>query len=329
MRAIQLGKEGGCRLVEVAAPAAPGIHEIRIAMRLTPVNPADRLALEGRHLVDAYGLQIPFGAEGVGVVEAIGQSVSGLAIGDRVLPLDRGNWAEFRTILAERVIRAPEGLTDEEAAVFRINAPTAHRLLERADLREGDWLIHNGAGSMIGRLITAMGTARGLRVICVLRSPEKERGRLKELSAAEVIADDESMIARAHAVMGGARARLALDCVAGKASGRLAECLTADGRLTVFGHLSGEPCSIPSTLLTGGVTVDGFSLRADEGTAGRRELQSVYAPLAHYYTMRPTLLSPLIRFPVTKYEDAINHSGPERAVLDWSNTSTPVSLLPA
>ncbi|CAN5124142.1 zinc-dependent alcohol dehydrogenase family protein [soil metagenome] len=316
MRALLLREGGGVRLADLPDAPAPGPGEIRIAMRLTPVNPADHLAVEGRHLTDAYE-QIPMGAEGIGVIQAMGAGVEGLAVGDRVLPLDRGNWADWRTLSADRVIRAPDSLTDEQAAIFRINPPTALRLLARVELKAGDWIIQNAAGSMVGRLVTAMGKARGLRVICVLRSP-KARDRLMALGAETVIADGNYMVDAALALMGGPKARLALDFVTGEATGQLAACVGPGGRVTVAGHLGKENCSIPSTLLTSGeVIIDGYSLRTDEGTAGRAGLQAMYDALAPLYTDSPAVLPDFVRYPVSAFEEAVALRGPERPLLDW------------
>jgi len=319
MRAILLREGGGVRLADIPEAPEPGADEIRIAMRLTPVNPADHLAVEGRHLTDAYGMQKPMGAEGVGIIEAIGAGVQGLAVGDRVLPLDRGNWVKRRTLSAERVIRAPDMLTDEQAAIFRINPPTAHRLLGRVELREGDWVIQNAAGSMVGRLITAMGQARGLNIVCVVRSPEKARERLMALGAVAVIAEGREMPDEAIRIMGGPKARLALDFVTGIETGRLAQCLQPGGRVTIAGHLGKEPCSIPSTLLTGGrIIIDGYSLRPDEGEAGRTGLQTIYDSLAPLYRDVPAVLPVTVRYPLSAFEEAVAWRGPERPLLDWA-----------
>lgn len=318
MRALLLREGGGVRLADVPDAPAPGPGEIRIAMRLTPVNPADHLAVEGRHLTDAY-VQIPVGAEGVGGVQAVGEGVEGLTVGDRVLPLDRGNWADQRTLSADRVIRAPDSLTDEQAAIFRINPPTAHRLLARVDLKAGDWLMVNAAGSMLGRLFAAIGKARDLRVICVLRSPDKARDRLMSLGATAVIADGDTMVDAALALMGGPKAGLALDFITGAATGRLAQCVAPGGRVTVAGHLDDEPCSIPSTLLTGGeILIDGYSLRSDEGAAGRATLQDMYDKLAPLYTDFPAILPDLVRYPISDFEAAVALRGPELPLLDWT-----------
>ena len=319
MRAILLREGGGVRLADIADAPAPGVGEIRVAMRLTPVNPADHLAIEGRHLTDAYGMQRPVGAEGLGIVEAIGPGVQGLAVGDRVLPLDRGNWVERRTIPAERVIRAPDMLTDEQAAIFRINPATAHRLLARVGLHTGDWIIQNAAGSMVGRLITAIGKARGLNIICVVRSPERARERLSALGAAAVIAQGETMADEAIAIMGGAKAHLALDFVTGEETGHLARCVGPGGRVTISGHLGKEPCSIPGTLLTTGeIIIDGYSLRVDEGQAGRSELQAMYDGLAPIYRDVPAVLPELEHYPLAQFERAVAWRGAEKPLLDWT-----------
>ncbi|HUD95656.1 2-enoyl thioester reductase domain-containing protein [Sphingobium sp.] len=319
MRAILLREGGGIRLADIPDAPRPGVGEIRIAMRLTPVNPADHLAVEGRHLTDAYGMQKPVGAEGLGIVEAIGPGVQGLAVGDRILPLDRGNWVERRTIPADRVIRAPDMLADEQASIFRINPATAHRLLTRVDLCEGDWIIQNAAGSMVGRIITAIGKARGLNILCVVRSPELARERLSTLGAAAVIAQGETMADEAIAAMEGARARLALDFVTGEETGRLARCIGPGGRVTISGHLGKEPCLIPGTLLTtGNIIIDGYSLRMDEGPAGRTQLQAMYDRLAPIYRDNPAVLPELVRCPLAAFEDAVTWRGPEKLLLDWT-----------
>lgn len=73
----------------------------------------------------------------------------------------------------------------------------------------------------------------------------------------------------------------ALDAVAGEATGRLAACLAPEGRLLVYGHLSGRPCEIASTLLTTrGLTVQGFTLRSAEAADDAVRRATLYADLA-------------------------------------------------
>jgi NADPH:quinone reductase-like Zn-dependent oxidoreductase len=208
-------------------------------------------------------------------------------------------------------------LPDELAAMFRINPPTALRLLDRVSLRPGDWVIVNAAGSMVGRLMTALGRQRGLRMLNVVRDTVPLEARLMSLGATAVIDDGDDLPQRALAIMG-EPARLAVDFVTGGATGRLAQCLGKGGRLTVAGHLDPSPCSVPSAMLTGSsIVIDGFSLRPAEAGEGRDELISKYHPLARLYDDHPALRPHVVRFGATDFAAALRHGGGARALLDW------------
>lgn len=250
MKAILRDGDGGVVIRDVADAPAPDSGEVRVTMALAPVNPADRMLVAG-----AYSLAVAHdeivGAEGIGRVDTVGHEVAGLLPGDRVICLDRGNWTQQRTIAADRVIRVPDALADPLAAVLRINPPTAERMLSKGDLHPGDWVILNGAASMVGRLTVALARERGVRTLCLVRDVGAAAPVLSNLGADAIIADDGEVPQRAAAIIGEAGARLALDCVAGEASGRLAACLGHSGLLMVYGNLSGQACAIPPSLLPG------------------------------------------------------------------------------
>jgi NADPH:quinone reductase-like Zn-dependent oxidoreductase len=247
----------GHALVDLPEPGRPGPSEILVAMSLAPVNPADRMVAAGRY-APLDGLPDVIGAEGMGVIEAIGYGVVDLAVGDRVILMSRGNWVSRRVVPAGDVLRVPPGLPDAQAAMLRINPATAFRLLSPLGLGRGDWLIQNAAGSSVARWVRLLAERRGVRVLNVVRS-----GTLDDAGA--VLVDGEDLQERAMQVTGGAPVMAALDAVAGEATGRLASCLEPGGTLLVFGHLSGRPCAIPSEILTTrGLRVAGFSLRPAE-----------------------------------------------------------------
>lgn len=315
MKAILRDGDGGVVICDVADAPAPGAGEVRVTMALAPVNPADRMLVAG-----AYSLAVAHdeivGAEGVGRVDTVGHEVAGLIPGDRVICLDRGNWTQQRTIAADRVIRVPDALADPLAAVLRINPPTAERMLSKRDLHPGDWVILNGAASMVGRLTVALARERGVRTLCLVRDVSASAPVLSNLGADAIIADDGEVPQRAAAIIGEAGARLALDCVAGEASGRLAACLGHSGLLMVYGNLSGQACAIPSSLLTGrGVKVRGFSLRPDEGRAARAELQPMFARLAQLLADNPAIVPPHTVYPAARIAFALDHPGPGRALI--------------
>lgn len=299
------------RLLPELVPA-PGRGEVLVRMLRSPINQADLLTLDGRYSAAAK-LPQPLGAEGVGEVMEVGKQVVGLAAGDRVLPLERGNWATHRLVGADAVVRLPRPLPIEVAAVLRINPATAWRMLARAEragaLRPGDWVVQNGGRSHVAEWVGRIARDRGYRVISVVR-PGGPKGE-------DMVEDSRDLAVHVQRMAGAGRVALALDCVAGEATGRLAQLLSPGGEVIVFGHLSGEPCRIDSRLLTGGaLTVRGFSLRPDERGDTPEALASLYADLAD---LAATGSAPFVAgtFPLSEIDRAIAcaRSGKGRVLL--------------
>jgi len=239
-------------------------------MLLAAVNPADRLVAAGDY-APAGGLPEVIGAEGVGVVEAVGSGVAAFSPGDRAFPLSRGNWVTHRLLDAGDLIAVPASLDDAQAAMLRINPATAARLLARLALPRGARLILNAPRSSVARWVARLAARAGLEVL------------------------DEGTDAPAEA---------ALDAVAGEATGRLAERLAPGGTILVYGHLSGRPCMIPSALLTTrGLTVAGFSLRPAEAADPPGARAALYADLAVLAAEAPELVH--ASFPLDEVERAI------------------------
>lgn len=277
MRAVVAlaGARRGARLTELAEPGQPGPGQLLVRMKLAAVNPADLMVVAG-----AYGMEpeagTPIGAEGMGVIEMAGPGVM-LPPGRRVMIATRGNWAERRLVNVDEATPVPDILPDEQAAVLRINPATAWWMLERLNLRAGDHIVQNAGGSSVARWVRLIAEVRGLRVIDVVRRPVE--------ALPEAMIDGEDLAERVRARAGPARA--ALDAVAGEASGRMAACLAMRGEMIVHGHLSGEPCRIPSMLLTTrGLRIRGFSLRSAE-PGDRRIRDRLYARLAQMAATAP------------------------------------------
>jgi NADPH:quinone reductase-like Zn-dependent oxidoreductase len=204
-------------------------------------------------------------------VEAIGAGVEGFAPGDRAIPLSRGNWSTHRLLAVDDLIHVPDLLDDAQAAILRINPATAARLLARLALAPGARLIRNAPGSSVARWIDRLAARAGVQVL-------------------GENADDP--------------AEAALDAVAGEATGRLAERLVPGGTLLVYGHLSGQPCTVSSTLLTTrNLTVAGFSLRPAETDDAPGTRAALYADLAELAAEAP---EPIARtFPLGEAAQAL------------------------
>lgn len=267
-------RPSGVAVADLPDPGRPGPGEVRVRMRLAPVNPADRLAIAGRY-APRGGLGDILGAEGLGAVDAIGDGVMDVALGQRVILLSRGNWVEWRRVPAAEVLAVPDMLPETQAAMLRINPATAMRLLDRLALSRGDWLIQNAATSSVAGWVRRLAVGRGLRTIDVVRSNSPDAG------SGGMLADGDDLAERVAEVTEGQEVAGALDAVAGTATGRLADCLAANGTLVVYGHLSGAPCVISSALLTTkSLTLHGFTLRAAEAGEAPKYLAARYAELA-------------------------------------------------
>jgi len=170
------------RCVEVPDVGMPGAGEVTFEVLAFPINPADVMFCRG-----AYRIKPPLpatpGAECVGRVLAIGEGVSYVAPGDLVINLQRENWAQRRRVKENDIVGLPTGIDVKQAAMIRINPPTALLMLtDLVDLRRGEWVLQNAANSAVGKLLIRFARARGLRTVNIVRR-EASFAELKALGA--------------------------------------------------------------------------------------------------------------------------------------------------
>nr|WP_249160181.1 quinone oxidoreductase [Actinospica acidithermotolerans] len=189
MHAAYVTKTGGPEVLEyseVEAPAAgPGQVLVRVAA--AGVNFIDIYVRTG-----LYPRPLPAvpGGEGAGTVAALGEGVTGLAVGDRVAWADgnTGSYAEYDVVRADRLVHVPEGVDLETAAAAMLQGMTAHYLTNSTwPLKAGDIaLVHAAAGGM-GLLLTQIATSKGARVIGTTSTAAK--AALAREAGAEAVID--------------------------------------------------------------------------------------------------------------------------------------------
>ena len=246
------------RTAEVDAPA-PAAGEALLRMSLSPIHHHDLWTIRGSYGVRP-ALPSGTGSEAVAVVEALGEGVEGLAVGDRVAATGiTGAWAELFTAPASSLIPLPAELPDEAAAQLVAMPFSAVSLLEHLDLGPGEVLVQNAATGAVGRLIAQFARLRGIRVISLVR-----RGSgVEELAAqgiGDVVATDrEDWQEQARALIGEARVAAGLDSVGGEAAGQVLSLLGDGGRLVVFGAMGGSTMALPSgPIIFRDLKVEGF-----------------------------------------------------------------------
>ena len=176
MKALLSHEPGGpetLRLTEVDDPA-PGPGQLLVRVRACAINYPDVLIIEDKY---QFKPPRPFapGGEVAGIVEAVGEGVSGWAEGDRVIAMiGHGGLAEKVLVPAAMALRLPEGRSFEEgSALILTYATSIHALLDRGRLRQGQTLLVLGAAGGVGLAAVELGKAFGARVIAAVSSEEK------------------------------------------------------------------------------------------------------------------------------------------------------------
>jgi NADPH:quinone reductase-like Zn-dependent oxidoreductase len=265
---------------DVADVGEPAYGEVVIEVEACSINPADLLIIEGRYPSDLTP-PAPLGIEGAGRVAAVGNGVSEVAVGDKVMSLGRANWVQKLRLKAEQVIKLPAGVDILQAAMLKVNPATALLMLrDYVDLAPGDWVIQNAANSAVGVNLIRLTRARGIRTVNVVRR-ESLIQPLKAIGADVVIVDGDDLAGRVRAETGDASILLAIDAVAGPATLRLADCLADGGIVVNYGLLSGQPCQISSMQVwLRGITLTGFWLAKLMRSMPLSEIRALYADLA-------------------------------------------------
>jgi NADPH:quinone reductase-like Zn-dependent oxidoreductase len=264
-------------LVAGDSPAPePGPGEVRIRMQLAPIHNHDLWTIRGQY---GYKPALPAigGSEGLGVVDAIGAGVEGLAVGQRVTAASgRGTWAEYFVASARMVIPMPDAIADETAAQLIAMPLSALMLLEFLQVERGGWIVQNAANGAVGKTLAMLASARGVRVLSLVR---RDAGveEMTALGIADVVSTaTPGWMEAAKTLLGDGSASVAVDSVGGAASAELVALLGKDGVLVSFGSMSGEPMHVPSgDAIFRGVTMKGFwgsKVSRDMSVADKRRL---------------------------------------------------------
>lgn len=261
MKAIRLNQYGDPAKVlsiQESPMPEPGNGEVRIRILASPINPSDLLFVRGHYAGVQPIFPSPVGFEGVGIVDALGPQVQNLAHGQRVIALNiekGGNWAEYAILPSNFLIPVPDDISDEQAASFFINPASAITMVRRVlAVPRGEWLLQSAAGSEIGRMIIRLARQDGIRTINVVRRREAVE-ELKQLGADAVIVSTEGRIdEQVRKIVGPEGVKYAIDPVAGETGTQIYQALGDNGRMLVYGSLTGEPIRVgadPRLILAG------------------------------------------------------------------------------
>ena len=215
----------------------PGARELLIKVHASALNRGELLAGGVVH----GGPEKLGGNEASGTVEALGDGVSGIEVGDRVLGRARGGFAEFAIMEAEQAIPIPARLTWEQAAATSLSFITAYEMVVTyGKLREGEWLFVPGASSGAGVCSIQIAQVIGAHTIGTSGSHDKLE-KLKSIGLeVGICTRTPSFAAAVKEATGGTGANLALNLVGGSFFAEILRSLANKGRMAIVGYVDNQ-----------------------------------------------------------------------------------------
>jgi NADPH2:quinone reductase len=235
----------------------PGPGEARIRHTAVGLNFVDLYQRSG-----VYNVPLPsgLGSEGAGVVEEVGPDVTELKPGDRVAygnsPL--GAYAEARLIPADRLLKLPDGISDQTAAAMMLKGLTVQYLIRQTyRVKSGDTILLHAAAGGVGLILGQWAKHLGATVIGTVSSDEKAKLAKEHGTAHAIVYTREDFVARVREITGGKMVPVVYDSVGKDTFMKSLDCLAPLGMAVTFGQSSGtvDPLNLGLLSLKGSLFV--------------------------------------------------------------------------
>nr|WP_286944705.1 quinone oxidoreductase [Pseudomonas sp. UBA6718] len=241
-KGIRFSRHGGSEVLElVEQPTCePGPHEVRVRNRAIGLNFIDTYYRSG--LYAPPSLPSGLGTEAAGEVEAVGNAVSNLRVGDRVAyatgPL--GACAELHVLPAQHLVRLPESISFEQAAALMLKGLTVQYLLRQTyRVEAGQTILWHAAAGGVGLIACQWARALGVKLIGSVSSPEKAALARANGAWATIDYSREDLVQRVLELTDGAKCPVVYDSVGKDTWERSLDCVAPRGLLVSFGNASG------------------------------------------------------------------------------------------
>jgi NADPH2:quinone reductase len=241
-KAIRIHAHGGPEVLtyEEADPGKPGPGQVLIRHTAIGLNFIDVYYRTGLYPAPG-GLPLVPGGEGAGVVEELGPEVDGLKAGDRVAyAVGTGAYAERRIIAADRLVKVPDGVSDEQAAAMMLKGMTAEYLLRRTfKVKAGDTILFHAAAGGVGLIAGQWAKHLGATTIGTAGSDDK--AALAKAHGYDHVINyrAQDFVAEVARVTGGQKCDVVYDSVGKDTFEGSLDCLKPLGLLALFGQSSG------------------------------------------------------------------------------------------
>ena len=244
-KAIRIDQPGGpeqLKIVEVQV-GEPSVGEIRIRHKAVGLNYIDVYQRSG-----LYKLAMPLsmGMEASGVIEAVGEGVTHLKVGDRAAYASQppGSYCELRVMPAKSVCKLPDAISFETGAAMMLKGLTAQYLLRRtlpqSGLKAGDFVLFHAAAGGVGLIACQWAKALGLQLIGTAGSDEKCALALSNGASHAINYSTEDFVARVKDITAGKGVSVVYDSVGKDTFLKSLDCLSPFGLMANFGNASGK-----------------------------------------------------------------------------------------
>ena len=255
-KAIRIDQPGGpeqLKLVDVQV-GEPGAGEIRIRHKAVGLNYIDVYQRTGMY---PFAMPLQLGMEAAGVIEAVGEGVTHLKVGDRAAYASGppGSYCELRVMPAKCVCKLPDAISFETGAAMMLKGLTVQYLLRRTQpqggLQAGDQVLFHAAAGGVGLIACQWAKAMGLQLIGTAGSDEKCALAKSHGAAFTINYAKEDFVARVKEITGGKGVKVVYDSVGKDTFLQSLDCLRPFGLLANFGSASGKVEPLDIGLLAG------------------------------------------------------------------------------
>ncbi len=285
----------------------PKSHEVQIQVKARNINPSDLMFIQGK-----YGIQpnLPSSAgfEAAGIVsksDAEGKIPVGTKVMFTAQGTNTGTWREYITLPAKQVITMPEGMPFEVACQAFVNPVTAVAMVNKSELKAGEWLLLTAAASAFGKFALQVAKSKGIKVAGTVRH-DAQKKHLSDLGADLVINTEKEDLKKVITTTVGEGVSAVFDAVGGELGAKALTCLKQHGKMFVFGVLSLEDMPVNTGMMIfKEITIEGFWLTSTLQRISGEERAKLYKETHAFLMSDDSKVEVAGKFQLTEIKEAI------------------------
>lgn len=265
MKAIKIEEYGGPEVLQYVDVDKPevGPGKVVIKVHAAGINYADTMQRQNKYLTPTK-LPAILGSEAAGTVEEVGEGVTNLKVGDRVLTVGENSYSQYVVAPARGVFPLPDNVSFEQAVTIPVQGLTAYEILKfSGQLKPGETVLVHAAAGGVGVFAVQLAKLLGAGMVIATASTAEKLELAKSLGADQLVnyAENKEWPATVREMTGGKGVDIILEMVGGEVFNQNLKCLATFGRMVVFGAASSQiPTMNPMQLMYRNQAVIGYWL---------------------------------------------------------------------